>query len=186
MLKLPATSTMETVTVALSAAAVVYVGKVTCTETLPVLTPFLTISVVPLSVAYAAPDTIVYTVRASLVMVFTARLASVMVDDSEQLVGMPIPGAEAALEGLATYCTDAEMDADIGAGSVTVTAPVPVACTPVPQELLKAIRSASLLENESALDGTLTLYLRPPGTTVRLLAKSGFGTTDNRAEALTS
>jgi hypothetical protein len=58
--KLPATSTMVMVTVALipAAAALVYVGKVTRTVTVPVVTPLRTLRTLPLSEARAPPDTI--------------------------------------------------------------------------------------------------------------------------------
>jgi hypothetical protein len=69
-------------------------------------------------------------------MVLTTALARVIVDASKQLVGMLMPAAAAALVGLARKVADVVKEADTGAGSVTVTDPVPEASTPLRHEVL--------------------------------------------------
>ena len=99
------------------------------TTTVATLTPLRTESVRPAIVANAAPDTMEKFVRASADMSLTALLANVMVADRTQLTGKPMPGADAALLGLANTTADDDTAVDTGGGRVTFTLADPLATT---------------------------------------------------------
>jgi hypothetical protein len=183
----PATSTtLMAVVLADSADAELYVGKLTDTITVPVDTPEATVSVRPDSVAKAAPATMLYTVRASEDMSLTTGPAKVTLADRVQAVGTPIPGLDAALEGLASVVVLHATAAETAVGSVTVTEPPPDASTLEGQEAFSVTCSAELLDRELALAGTVTSYNNPGRVTAKLVAYAGLTTSPSTGDADTS
>jgi hypothetical protein len=90
-------------------------------------------------------------------MSFTTDPSKVTLADRVQVVGSPMPGLDAGLEGLARVVVLHATAADKAGGSVTVTEPPPENRVLGGQVAFSVTCSAAALEKDSALVGTATV-----------------------------